>query len=248
MRRGVIGSAATVLAAITVAAAVVQPAAAGGQSQTHSRDRRATYAYLQIRYRLARTLLAHRGASRRALASLVVEVGERCPGALTRAPAGRQLLGVEAEILTNGIEAPMRPNREAMRHAARAMDRLHWSDRKRARSVHIFAGLIRAYAHFHAGDLCSDIGAWVASGYRRLAPGTLASVRFVRHVTMAVGQLGEVPGRYQGSRARRLARQTGRLERRLSAGLNIEPEIERVGRELGLHGSARGHAGTLPHG
>lgn len=221
MWRGVISSAAVALSVMAVAAAVAQPAAASSRSQTRFRDRRTTFAFLRIQNRLWRTMLAHRTASRSTLASFVGRVGEQCPGALANAPAGRQLETVGAEIGMSAAATWLRPDRQASREAARAIDRLHWRDQKYTRWVHSLAAIGRAEADFHAADLCGDLKAWVDSGYRRLAPATRTSGRVQRDsanvAAKYAGVFAEVLSHYRGERARRLVRRGRRLRARLLA-------------------------------
>lgn len=102
----------------------------------------------------------------------VAAIGHGCQGVLARAP----MIGAEAQALGGEVSGAvglqlLAPARPALLAFVRAVGSLLWSDPAVARAVGSFAGAVLGYARLATPDVCGDLRAWAASGYRTL-PGT----------------------------------------------------------------------------
>jgi hypothetical protein len=102
-------------------------------------------------------------------------VGRQCPGILDRAPmngAAAQAMGGEV----SGAVAVqlLGPARSAMLGFVHTVGGLLWSNPSVARAVGKFAGAVQAYAGLTSPNVCADLRAWAASGYRTVPASTRA--------------------------------------------------------------------------
>ncbi len=243
--------------------------AAPGAGAVSGADRAATRAYLQAEYAYERTVQANASASARALEATAHRIGGECPGVLAGAPKRYEglLAGVEHEpklsrrqegerargqdelqAVLSEIDATLQgasdsPNRVAAARLDAAVAPLRWSNPQLARDV-AFQIALQESAEPHVEDVCGDLRAWAASGYRTLAPSTRAvrarqAETFSKVLARGLGQ--EVPfetllRRYEGPDERALSRKLDSLQlHEFAAGLSILQIHETLYRALGLH-------------
>ncbi len=163
------------------------PASAGSATPS---DQASTRAYLTAVYNYAQESLANAPATRAVLEGWAGRVGAECPGVLKGAPPesppgtpfarkvgeskreGEQLNELEfelgrAENLTAG-----QAERQALLAFAAATRTLRWSDAAVTRSVSAGDASLEAELAQPVPDVCADMQAWVASGYRTLPAAT----------------------------------------------------------------------------
>ncbi len=170
----------------------------------------------------------------------VAAVGHGCQGVLAHAP----MTGAEAQALGGEVSgavglALIGPTRPALLAFVRAVGSLLWSDPAVARAVGSFAGAVLGYARLGTPDVCADLRAWAASGYRTV-PGTTRA--FNADVTAdANQQASAIPAHalapYVTSADARIAAQT---EQRAAAyqravGAEVLPPLNRLLLVLGVH-------------
>ncbi len=105
-------------------------------------------------------------------------VGRQCPGILDHAPmsgAGAAALG--GEVSGAVAVALLGPARSAMFGFVRTVGGLLWSNPSVAHAVGKFAGAVEAYARLTSPNVCADLRAWAASGYRTV-PGSTRAFNF----------------------------------------------------------------------
>lgn len=102
----------------------------------------------------------------------VASVGRACGGVLDHAPMtgpAAQALGGEVSGAV-GVQL-LGPSRPALQSFVSAVGVLLWSSPTVAHAVGRFAGAVLGYERLTTPDVCGDLRAWAASGYRAV-PGT----------------------------------------------------------------------------
>jgi hypothetical protein len=262
--------------------ALAAPTGAFAGAGVTSQDRAATRALLEARYTYEQALLASAPASRAATEALASSLGGECPGVLAGAPnetlstflespshsesppqsprqrgesnrEGRQLSELQGELELALGQLPIEADRQAALTYARAVSSLRWSNNTVTALERTGAAALEWQLQSVPPDVCADMKAWVASGYRTLSPATKVLVRereaVVRPLLRVLRErVGSLPGTdpllpYEGSQEKALAREVDVLEgdlRRARKGLvTVETGLERT---LGLATPAGAHA------
>ncbi len=78
----------------------------------------------------------------------------------------------DSEQLTNEVVgaltiAAYQPDTDSMGAFARAVRGLHWSNRMLTHTVRTYATKLQGFATLAPPDICADVKAWAAGGFRR---------------------------------------------------------------------------------
>lgn len=178
---------ASIVGAVLGVASVVSIALASGVS---AGDKAATDGYLNAGYAYAQATLATVRQSQTAVEGLAGKLGSECPGILKGAPPepssstpfARQVgeskredeqLGELEYELSRALNLTLeQPNDQALRAFAGATRSLHWSNPTLTRLVSTQATELERQVAGSIPDVCDDMKAWVASGYKTLAATT----------------------------------------------------------------------------
>jgi hypothetical protein len=260
----------TVLAVLFLLALAAPTGAFAGAGVT-SQDRAATRALLEARYTYEQALLASAPVSRAATEGLASSLGGECAGVLAGAPhetlleslphsesppqsprqmgesnrERRQLSDLQGELGLALELPPIEADRQAALNYARAVSSLRWSNDTVTTLERTGAAALEWQLQSAPPDVCADMRAWVASGYRTLSPATKVLIREREAVERPLlrllrEHLASLPGAdplspYEGSQEKALARKVDVLEGDLKSarkGLaRIETGLERT---LGL--------------
>jgi hypothetical protein len=202
--------------------AVMMPAV--GSAAPKTTDARATRIYLVASYRLARSEWAAAARSEAQVKALVRRVRKTCAGAARGEPAAvdKQGAEIDQELLGAVLVAGDTPNRRAAKRFIRAAGRLHWRDAKVERAVQAYLRTVKIESSLRAPDICADVRAWKASGFKTVPART---TRFTSRVAAAASGAQRVPPRlfapYETPRARALPRRTEALEKRLASRMGL---------------------------
>ena len=245
-----------------------------------SQDRAATRALLEARYTYEQALLASAPASRAATEGLASSLGGECPGVLAGAPQEtlleslphsesppqsprqmgesnrerRQLSDLQSELGLALQQLPIEADRQAALAYARAVGTLQWSNSYLTELARIGAATLERQLQSAPPDVCADMKAWVASGYRTLSTATKVLIneqetmdrpllRILRERVAGAADLTDPLLPYEGSREKALAREIDVLEGDLkSARKGLAPVERGLERTLGLDT----RAGALP--
>jgi hypothetical protein len=188
----------TTLATVLAATLALAPAAAGAAATKHAArpktasaaDIAATRAYIAADYALVHTARVNLKTGEAALESLRQTIGAECPKAAAASPENEA-----AEHLSNEVVGAMgvvfvRSDVQAVDAFAETATGLHWSDGKLTRKVVVYAGKLKALAALQEPNVCGDVRAWAASGYKTLQP---ATIQFDREYSANDVGIGEVP-------------------------------------------------------
>jgi hypothetical protein len=169
-----------------IAAGTVSPASAHVSPQ----DAAATHAYVEAGYTYAQAVVANLPVSRAAFEGLTNKIVGECPGVLAGAPSAlgftesnsstarrsaelRREEG-QAGLLQAELDSALglafaQPNHQAAQTYAASVMPLQWSDATLTGLVRQHVAELQERLGLTAPDVCADMRAWVASGYRTLS-------------------------------------------------------------------------------
>jgi hypothetical protein len=180
MRRGALASAA---AACTLALAPAAALASGN-------DAAATHAYLLADHTLVRTATSHFAVARAAFATLLHSLRSECPRVAAESPQNEDSTQLSNELIGAMVTSAYRPDRAHIRAFVAATRSLRFSSGAINRWVHEYDGKLSTLLALSKPDVCGDVRAWVAAGYRALPAATVA---FDARFMPAWVSLGEMP-------------------------------------------------------
>lgn len=175
-----------ILATMAILAATAAPAPAG------QGDVAATRAYIQADYALVNTAKVDLGTSEAALQKLRRKIAAECPKVAAESPQDTDSEQLSNELVGAMTIVAVRPGRSAIAAFASTVQHLHWSNVALTRKVRSYANRLKTLSLLPAPNVCADVGAWVASGYRALPAST---VRFDSRYYKVEVAVGEVPAK-----------------------------------------------------
>jgi hypothetical protein len=165
---------------LTLAALALTPAAALARAHHATRAHRgspsslATRAYVKANYGLVQAARANLASSKAAITGLGSTVAGECPRVAAEAPQNHDAEQLSNEVVGALEVAAYQPDRESMLTFARSIHGLRWSNRKLTRGVEAYAAKLEGFLTLAAPDICADVAAWAATGYRTLSASTVA--------------------------------------------------------------------------
>jgi hypothetical protein len=176
----------SVWAATAISAALPAPALAG------QGDIAATRAYIQADYTLVHNAKVNLATSEAALQRLRHKIAAECPKAAAGSPQDTDSEQLSNELVGAMTVAAIQPDVRAVAAFTNTVRNLHWSNATLTRKVHSYAAKLHTLSTLAAPDVCADVKAWAAGGYRLLPPST---VRFDSGYYKVEVAVGEVPAR-----------------------------------------------------
>jgi hypothetical protein len=196
------------LVLVLLACAAVAPAALA-----KSADVAATRAYIRANYALVRAARANLASAETGVKSLANQITAQCPLAAAGSPQDYDSEQLSLEVVGAMTISGYRLDDAAAAAFAHAVRSLRWSDRALTRIVRTYAAQLPALTTLALPDVCADVQAWAASGYRTLPAST---VQFDASYEADDIQAEEVPLRlltpYEDAVEASLVRRTRRLE------------------------------------
>jgi hypothetical protein len=179
-----------ILAAVLVAAVAPAAALAGKGSHTKGQNVATTKAYIRADYTLAHTARINMQTGEAALESLQRTLSTECPMAAAASPENEAAAALSNEVIGAMSVVFIRADVQVVAAFAETVAHLHWSNRKLTRKVKAYAAKFKTLAALEMPDVCGDVRAWAASGYRTLPASTTA---FDQRVSANNVGIGEVP-------------------------------------------------------
>jgi hypothetical protein len=238
-------------AAVIAVVALALPAAS---AQASSGDASATGTYLQAYLGQVRAEVSGLPAGLAAMEALRGHLQRECPGVLAQQPTPSQgekpsesAIEISDEVQESLFGAAERTESSVHRRFADSVARLKWSDSGLTRLVHTYATGEVERTESLTPDLCSDIRAWVASGFQTVSAATSAYLG--RESTISTRTAGAQEAimrkleRYETPADKRIARQIAAAEQHALA--TVLPKVSAVLAKVGevLHGTAAAPAG-----
>jgi len=177
------------VAALAVAVAPAQ-ALAGSGNHTRVENIATTKTYIQADYTLAHTARTNMQTGEAALESLQQTLSAECPMAAAASPENEAAAALSNEVIGAMSVVFIRTDVQVVDGFAETVAHLHWSNQKLTRKVKTYAAKFKVLAALEMPDVCSDVRAWAASGYRTLPAST---TQFDEHYSAHNVGIGEVP-------------------------------------------------------
>jgi hypothetical protein len=184
-------------------------------------DASATAAYLQANYALVSAGHAHLGTSIAAYRSVLTKVRRECPRAAAGSPQNPESTKLSNEIIGEMVLSAGKPDRPAIQAYLRAVKGLRWSSGSVTRAVRSYATSLSKLYALSVPDICTDMRAWAAGGFKALPSRTVSFVEVFYPNWVALGLLPPGLSRFESSQGRTLAHGAGRFEYELT---NAEAE------------------------
>ncbi|HEY2572262.1 MAG TPA: hypothetical protein VGI27_12350 [Solirubrobacteraceae bacterium] len=131
-----------------------------------------TQAYVRANYALVSSAHAKLGAAEAILQGLLRRVRSECPKVAEGSPQNTDSEALTFELVGEMRLAASRPNAGAVAAFARAVAPLRWSNAKLTNAVRSYSRQLRKQSLLAIPDVCAEVRAWVASGFRTLPQGT----------------------------------------------------------------------------
>ena len=180
----------TTVLAVAVAALAMAPAPALAGSR--ARNIAATRAYIQADYALVHAARTNMKTGEAALEELRSKLGAECPMAATASPENEAAEKLSNEVIGAMSTVFIRADVQAVESFAETAGPLHWSNQKLTRKVSSYAAKLKALTVLAMPNVCGDVSAWAASGYRALPAST---PQFDQQFSSEDVGIGEVPAR-----------------------------------------------------
>lgn len=199
---------------ILVAAFAVLGLAGPSMAAASSADVAATQTYLQTNYTLMRYFTAHIPAAKAEIASVLTGVRRECPLAASGSPQDVDSEQLSNEVVGTMVTTVVQHNLPATSSAIRATESLHWSNGALNKSIHAYLAKAKALIALAVPDLCGDIKAWAASGFKTLPASTATFSPHFMSWWIAPGDQPPALSHYETSQDAALAHRTTKLEER----------------------------------
>jgi hypothetical protein len=171
--------------AASIALALSPAAALAGSSNAAS-----TEAYVRANLALVTTGHANMATAEARLSGLYQRLRRECPGVIAGSPQNEESESLTWEAIGLMTIVGYQPGVQAAAKFARAVAKLSWSNAKLTNAVHAYARKLGAEVHTPQPDLCGDLRAWAANGYKKLPETT---VRFKQSFYPNYVGIGFVP-------------------------------------------------------
>jgi len=205
---------------LAIAAAPAQALAGTGHASRHAAATGAnattTKAYIQADFMLAHTARVNMRTGEAAIEGLRRTLGAECPKAAAASPENEAASALSNEVIGAMSVVFIRSDAEEVDDFSETVARLHWSNPQLNRKVDDYAAKFKTLAALELPDVCGDVRAWAASGYKTLPASTTQFDE--RYKANDVG-IGEVPARllapYESPREHGVLALTRQCEREL---------------------------------
>ena len=181
----------------------------------------ATEAYLRANYRLVQVGHANLGASIAGYKSVLSKVKRECPLAAANSPQDPESTELSNEVIGAMVLSSGKPDRPAIQAYLRAVSGLRWSSGSLTRAVSSYATKLRKLYALSMPDLCGDVKAWAASGYKTLPASTLSFDKVFYPNWVALGLVPSGIAPFESGASRALATGAGRFEYQIT---NVEAQ------------------------
>ncbi len=168
------------------------PALAKKGARTKQSDIAATKAYIAADYALVHTARTNMLTGEAALEELRTGISAECPMAAAASPENEAAEKLSNEVVGTMGVAFIRSDTQAVASFVGAVTHLDWSNAKLTRKASTYASKLKVLAALTAPNVCGDVHAWAASGYRTLPSST---VQFDQTYSANDVGIGEVPAR-----------------------------------------------------
>jgi hypothetical protein len=176
----------TALLATVATLLCIPPALAAGAG---GGDAASTAAYVSANYTLVSSARSKLKRSEATLQVLLARVRRECPQVAAGSPQDTDSEQLTFELVGAMTLVALKPNLTAVDAYTRAVAPLRWSSSKLTATVRTYTRQLRAQSRLAAPNVCADVRAWVAGGYRTLPAGTAPFNHAFYSAYVAIGLL-----------------------------------------------------------
>jgi hypothetical protein len=179
-------------------------------------DVAATQRYIQANYTLVQVAKAKLRTVEAEFLTLRSKIGGECANAAAAAPQNEDSTQLSNEIIGAIVTTAYHTDVPAGANFVRVAGGLHWSSQKLTGRIRSYAAKLKVLYTLAVPDVCADVRAWIASGYRTLPEST---VRFDRQFMPNWVAIGELPAQlapYERPGKKAVLRRTNQLEAELT--------------------------------
>jgi hypothetical protein len=198
----------------TVAMTVAGPSPAA----LASGDATATSQYLAANYTLVRTARSYLRRAEAAPLKVLAQVTRECPRAAAGSPQDPQSTELSDEVIGAMVIAAYHLDVPGLRRFVSQTSRLHWSSKSATSAVRGYAAKLKALAGLAPPNLCADVRAWAASGYKTLPASTLRFDAIFLPAWVAIGLLPGPLKPFESSAQKSVLVRSNALEEELTEG------------------------------
>jgi hypothetical protein len=179
-------------------------------------DGAATQAYLQADLSMVTVAASkiHQGES--ILRNVLAQVRGECPKAAAHSPQDPESTELSNEVIGTMVTAAIHPVLSPIRAFVGATSRLRWSSGSLTHTVQGYVGSLRTMAATAPPNICADVRAWAASGYKTLPATTVAFNRTFTPNWVSVGEQFAGLARFEGGGVSAIARRAAARETELT--------------------------------
>jgi hypothetical protein len=181
----------------------------------------ATSTYVRANYALVAAGKSHLGASIAAYKGVLAQVRRDCPRGADGSPQNPESTKLSNEIIGAMVLSAGKPDRPAVATYLRAVRGLSWSNGSVTRAIKGYAASLSKLYGLSVPNVCADVAAWKASGYKTLPSSTVSFVEVFYPNWVALGLQPPGLSRFESGSLRSLARSAARFEYQLT---NAEAE------------------------
>ena len=200
---------------LTLLALALAPVAASAS------DASSTEAYLRANYALVKVGHANLRASIAGYKGILTMVKRSCPRAAAGSPQDPESTELSNEVIGTMVLTAGKPDRPAILTYLKAVAGLRWSSSKVTRAVSRYAASLRKLYDLSVPDLCGDVKAWAAGGFKSTPSSTVSFVKVFYPNWVALGLIPPGISRFESSGSRSLARAAERFEYQIT---NVEAQ------------------------
>jgi|HubBroStandDraft_3_1064219.scaffolds.fasta_scaffold34519_2 hypothetical protein len=173
------------LGRLAIVATVVAVGLTPSGASAAPRDVSSTRSYLLANYALLRAVRANESAVERNVMALDRTLASECPNVGMGAPQNEEAQHMSYEV-AGALWSTLYHTDASMIHAfIRTVGSLRWSDPKLTRIAQRYVKSLRELVVLPLPDLCGDVRAWSADGFKAVPASTL---RFDRHTEAVEGK------------------------------------------------------------
>lgn len=177
-------------------------------------DIASTHAYIRANYAFARATVAAIKAAQANIEAVNQKFSHECPKVGAGSPQNEASQQLSYEVVVALWSASYGTDAGPIRTFVNAVKRLKWSNHRLAHIAHNYASSLRELATLPMPDICGDVRAWAASGFKSIPATTTQLVRRVEGIegkTIPLSLLAP----YEQPGDRGIAATTERLETKL---------------------------------
>ncbi|HEY5193636.1 MAG TPA: hypothetical protein VIJ39_07160 [Solirubrobacteraceae bacterium] len=147
-----------------------------------SHDVASTHAYIRANYAFTRATKAKVKAAQANIEAITHKLGQECPNVGAGSPQNEESQHLSYEVVVALWSASYTTDAGPIHTFANAVRRLRWSNPKLTHMAQRYATSLQALATLQTPNICSDVTAWKANGFKAVPATTIQLDRRVEGI------------------------------------------------------------------